>query len=203
MIIRAAWAVVSVLFLTGLAIGQDERFDFGLSGPAVFSQSTRGNGITYAPTQSGGFLATIGAKVSAHGAVAFNYGRTKNSQIYNTPTLPVRVKGTVTEFSAAYIFRFRPEAKISPFVLGGLGALVFAPNDTLIDNTPTPIGAVRRSSLAGLYGGGVDYHVYSMISLRLQYRGLVYKTPDYNVNFLFTDTRGHMAEPSVGVVVRF
>ncbi len=41
------------------------------------------------------------------------------------------------------------------------------------------------------------------LALRLQYRGLVYKAPSFNVQNLFTGARGHMAEPSVGIVVKF
>jgi hypothetical protein len=31
----------------------------------------------------------------------------------------------------------------------------------------------------------------------------VYKAPDFKVQNLFTGARGHMAEPSVGIVVKF
>jgi hypothetical protein len=41
------------------------------------------------------------------------------------------------------------------------------------------------------------------VALRLQYRGLIYKAPDFNVQNLFTGAKGHMAEPSVGIVVKF
>jgi hypothetical protein len=43
-----------------------------------------------------------------------------------------------------------------------------------------------------------------MLALRLQYRGLLYKVPDFHVpSLFFTGAKGHMAEPSVGIVVKF
>jgi hypothetical protein len=42
------------------------------------------------------------------------------------------------------------------------------------------------------------------MALRLQYRGLVYRSPDFGVpGRFFTGTRGHMAEPSIGIAVKF
>jgi len=37
----------------------------------------------------------------------------------------------------------------------------------------------------------------------LQYRGLVYKTPDFNSAQLTTNTRRQTSEPSVGAYLRF
>jgi hypothetical protein len=38
----------------------------------------------------------------------------------------------------------------------------------------------------------------------LQYRGLLYKAPDFRVpSLLFTGAKGHMAEPSAGIVLKF
>jgi hypothetical protein len=49
----------------------------------------------------------------------------------------------------------------------------------------------------------VDYRLLGGLGLRLQYRGLVYKAPDFGISALSTDSWTHTAEPSVGLVLRF
>jgi hypothetical protein len=115
-----------------------------------------------------------------------------------------------------------PTSKFQPFVLAGGGALIFSPSSTWVffpnlpDNMPDRVevnlGASKQTQLAFLYGVGVDYKLprFSRLSLRMQYRGFLYKAPDFNVNQnsgsqvnFFTGARGHMAEPSIGFVFRF
>jgi hypothetical protein len=84
-----------------------------------------------------------------------------------------------------------------------------------VDGVQTSILADRRTLIAFLYGGGLDYRIFSSIplirrypasehlALRLQYRGLVYKAPDFNISGLFTGAYGHLAEPSAGIVIQF
>ena len=79
----------------------------------------------------------------------------------------------------------------------------------------TNLPASQQTKPAFLYGGGFDWRIFSSVplirrsvvtnylALRLQYRGLVYKAPDFKVQNLFTGARGHMAEPSIGIVVKF
>jgi hypothetical protein len=81
---------------------------------------------------------------------------------------------------------------------------VFNPNLEFINGTPVSIGATRQTTPAFPYGGGVDYHLFSRFALRLQYRGLFYRAPDFHTPvYLYTGAIGHMAEPSAGVVIRF
>ena len=79
----------------------------------------------------------------------------------------------------------------------------------------TYLPSSQQTKPAFLYGGGFDYRIFSILpvirkstlskhlALRLEYRGLVYKAPDFNVQNLFTGARGHLAEPSAGIVVKF
>ena len=91
-------------------------------------------------------------------------------------------------------------AKLKPFLLAGSGALVFDPRN----GTGTSIaGAQRQAKAAFLYGGGVDYDLTHHLALRAEYRGLVYKTPDFNVPALNADKVTHLAQPSAGIVIRF
>ena len=102
------------------------------------------------------------------------------------------------------MFSFHEKEKLEPFIFGGAAALVFNPNTTTLNDVSATIPAVRQTKPAFIYGGGADYRVRGQwLAVRLQYRGLVYKAPDFGVQNLFTGAYGHLAEPSVGVVVKF
>jgi outer membrane immunogenic protein len=53
------------------------------------------------------------------------------------------------------------------------------------------------------YGAGVDLPAFSRFSVRLEYRGLAYKTPDFKQSGLQTNSFSLISEPSVGVAFRF
>jgi hypothetical protein len=206
---------VALLLFTGFARSQDNRYDISLNGAAVFSKKSTGNGTTLTPTKAGAFLATARLRFTPRSSVEVNYARVKNSQNYVSGVSDYRIQGLISEFTGAYVFSFLQSDKLEPFVFGGGGVLVFNPNITQINTVATSIGAVRQTKPVFLYGAGVDYKVFSIVpiisrsplssnvALRLQYRGLVYKAPSFNVQNLFTGAEGHMAEPSVGLVVKF
>jgi hypothetical protein len=210
-------AVATFFLLTSIGLGQANRFDVSLGGTAVFSKQSTGNGTVLTPTNSGAVLITGRYRFSARSSVEINYAHTANSQIYFASPLTYRIHDTISEYSGAYVFSFLQSERAEPFVFVGAGALIFYPgysantiNDILAD-----IPASQQTKPALLYGGGVDYRIFSVLplihrsplsrhlALRLQYRGLIYKAPDFKVQNLFTGARGHMAEPSVGIVVKF
>ena len=149
----------------------------------------------------------------------FNYGRAKNSQIYQSID-NFHVLTNISEYTGAYVFSPFRKSKFEPFVFAGGGWLTFSPRTTwvffppLANNVPNNIqvelGAVKQSELAVLYGVGTDYKLPWRFAVRLQYRGLFYREPDFKVDSgsgssvsFFTGARGHMAEPSIGIVFRF
>ena len=64
-------------------------------------------------------------------------------------------------------------------------------------------GATWRAKGEFVYGVGGDYALTRRISLRAEYRGYVYKAPDFNLASLKTDTWTHTAQPSAGIVFHF
>lgn len=54
-----------------------------------------------------------------------------------------------------------------------------------------------------VYGGGVDVPVSKHFLVRAQYRGFVYKVPDFELSSLKIDKFTHSAVPSAGLVFRF
>jgi opacity protein-like surface antigen len=205
---------VALFLFTGISRSQDNRYDIGLNAGAVFSKQSTGNGTTLTPTKAGAFIATARVRFSPRSSIEVNYARVKNSQLYVSGA-DYRIQGLISEFTGAYVFSFLQSDKLEPFVFGGGGVLVFNPSITQIDTMPSSIGARRQTKPAFLYGAGVDYKVFSIlpiisrfqhssnVALRLQYRGLVYKAPSFDVQNLFTGAEGHMAEPSIGLVVKF
>jgi len=217
MLRTSGMAVAAILFFTSIGLGQDNRFDVSLNGGAALTKQSQVNGTTLTPTNSLNILVTGRYRFSARSSVEVNYAHTSNSQIYFASPLTYRINNSIGEYSGAYAFSFMQSARIEPFVLAGAAALIFYPSyDTnTINGVLTTIPASQQTRPAFLYGGGLDYRIFSRLpfirrssvsdhlALRLQYRGLLYKAPDFKVQNLFTGDRGHMAEPMIGVVVKF
>ena len=217
MLRRSGIAMAAFFLLTSMGWAQDNRFDVSLGGSAVFSKQSTGNGTVLTPTNSGAVLVTGRYRFSEHSSVEINYSHTANSQIYFAAPLTYRIHSTTGEYSGAYVFSFHESDKVEPFVFAGAAALVFYPSydANYINGVQIFIPASQQTKPAFLYGGGFDWRIFSSLplihrsslsnhlALRLQYRGLVYKAPDYKIQNLFTGARGHMAEPSVGIVVKF
>ena len=90
--------------------------------------------------------------------------------------------------------------KFSPYVLGGGGALAFRPTENAGGFVP---GASTQTQGAFLYGVGADYPLSHRLALRAEYRGLVYKAPDFSLPSLNSESWTHTAQPSAGIVLRF
>ena len=80
----------------------------------------------------------------------------------------------------------------------GAGALIFL---------PTTVGGQKYSQQTRvplLYEVGVNHPIFtSHLGLRFQYRGLLYKTPDFNAALLTTNARRQTSELSLGAYFRF
>jgi opacity protein-like surface antigen len=205
--LNKALSVGAVAFLcVSFAAAQDVgHFDVSVGWGAAFSKESSNAfaGVTISPTNAGMILGTFRFRFNRMHAIEVNGSRTDNSQIYILGANDYRVQTSITEFSGAYVFSPFHFEKIEPFLLAGGGALRFSPGNQYIDGNLSPFGAARQTSMAFLYGGGVDYRVLWRIGLRLQYRGLVYKEPTFHLAQFFTGAKGHMAEPSIGIVFKF
>jgi opacity protein-like surface antigen len=81
-----------------------------------------------------------------------------------------------------------------------LGAAIFDPTGTSGGSVP---GAGRQGRGAFLYGVGADYTLTRHFSVGAEYRGFVYKEPDFGLRALNTDSWTHTARPSAGIVFHF
>jgi opacity protein-like surface antigen len=202
---RGFGAVVVAWFLfTSMALAQS-RSDVSINAFGSFVTQSSGQQVTLAPTTSAGFLATYRHALKQRHALELNYAFTRNSQNYTVTDLSGNqslnsIRSSVHEATADYVFTPRKSARLSPFLLAGGGALIFSP---VSNSNSTASGATTEAKGVFLYGGGVDYKLLHNIALRLQYRGLLYQAPDFNIFGYSTSSWQHTAEPSAGVVYRF
>jgi opacity protein-like surface antigen len=198
--------VATLLVLASFAAAQDEgHFDVSVSYSGFFSKTSTASlgSVSLNPTTSGGVLATFRYRFNHTNGVEVNVGHTSNSQVFSIPPDTFRVNTGITEFSGAYVLSPFHSSRIDPFVFAGGGTLRFNPGNQYIDGFQSSFGATSQRVLAVLYGGGADYRLWKALALRVQYRGLFYKAPDFGQTRLFTGALGHMAEPSAGLVIKF
>lgn len=204
---RKAGLAITLVALACMAEAQEQnRFDFSINGAGVFTRTaTSSNGsISDKPTKSVAYLGTFRFHMNAKHALEINIGHTRNSQMFSVPPDTFRIISSITEYSGAYVFSPSSRGKFQPFLLAGAGGLRFSPGNTYVDTFQASFGAAQQTSLAFLYGLGTDYRVWRIVAVRLQYRGLIYKNPDFKVpSLFFTGAKGHMAEPAAGLVFKF
>lgn len=163
-----------------------------------FSGNTSGNGVTDSPTNSLGVLASVRQSFHPWLGYEINYGYTRFSERYNT--IPYGVQNNVHEASGAYLVQAPsiPILGLQPFGAVGVGGLIFL---------PTTVGGQRYNQqwrVPFLYEVGFNYPILtSHLGLRFQYRGLLYKTPDFESSEITTNSRRQTSEPSVGAYFRF
>ena len=203
---RVGFAIAILVTAISTAAAQDvAHFDASVAWAAAFSKTSTSysGGVVLKPTTSGAVLGTFRYHFNRMHGLEVNIARTANSQKYFIGPDNFRVNSDVAEYSGAYVFSPFRTAKLEPFLLGGAGALRFIPGNTYIDGFQSAFGATKQTSLAFLYGGGIDHRLWRALSLRLQYRGFIYKAPNFHVQTLVTGAKGHMAEPSVGIAFKF
>ncbi|HEY3132607.1 MAG TPA: outer membrane beta-barrel protein, partial [Acidobacteriota bacterium] len=159
-----------------------------------------GQGIRQKATDTGGFLVGYRYNLNRWFAAEAKYGFVRNTQQYSVPLGIAGIQTNVNQYTGGIVFKVPSPVrfKINPYLLAGGGALVFSPTDNSLIT-----GADTQAKGAFVYGGGADYALSNHFSLRAEYRGLVYKSPDFGLSALNTDAVTHTAQPSAGIVFRF
>jgi opacity protein-like surface antigen len=195
-------AVGSLLVFPGAARAQEPLWhEVSLQGTGFFTKDSQGRGISQHATDSGGFLLGYRYHFNRWIAAEANYGYVRNTQRSVTSAGAFNIQANVHEATAAVVVTPPVSVvRLRPYVLAGSGALVFDPT-----GNPGGLvsGAQRQAKPVFVYGGGADYEIMKHISLRAEYRGLVYKRPDFELSNLNSDVVAHTAQPSAGIVFRF
>ena len=155
-----------------------------------------------------------------------NFGYTRFSENYSygetfvsTVTPPVSslssfaqgsLRTNMYDLTIAYVFEGPRNKRFSTFGQFGGGGLFFLPPANAVSSPYNSLPAKDQTRLAMVFGVGMNYKLTNHLALRAEYRGLFYKSPDFNLppygggqslpmTRLFTVT----SEPAVSLVYRF
>jgi len=200
---QIATIIATFALLLGVsAVAQESRSEISLQGTGFFTKDASGQGVTQRSTNTGGFLVGYLYHFNRWLAAEAVYGYDRNTQQLFAPAGFSRIQANVHQATGGFVFRVPAPARfrISPYVLAEGGALVFDPTGNTFGTVP---GAQRQTTGVFAYGGGADFPILRHVSLRAEYRGLVYSTPDFGLTALNTNTVTHTAQPSAGIVFPF
>jgi opacity protein-like surface antigen len=170
-----------------------------VQGAALITKSTTDQTPSNDASKSGGFLVGYSYQFSKWFGAEGNYGYSRNTQNFLTLGGPSSLQADFHEVTGALVVHIPVKVRnFRPYALGGGGALVFDPTEKFIVS-----GAERQTRGTFVYGGGANFDITRNFGVRAEYRGLVYKVPDFNVDRLNLDKFTHLAQPSLGFFFRF
>jgi len=192
---------VAALFSMGAA-AQEDRHEISVQGTGFFTKDSNNNGINQHATDSGGFLVGYRYHFNRWLAAETAYGFARNTQQFSLPVGNFGIQSDVHQATGGVILSIPHAAKwrFNPYALAEGGALVFSPT-----SSGNGFGPEIDNQAKGVfvYGGGADYALSRHFLLRAEYRGFVYKTPNFGIAALNADSTTHTAQPSAGIVFRF
>lgn len=194
--------IIALAFITLMsvtAIAQEVRSEISVQGTGFFTKDTEGNGIRNQVTNTGGFLLGYRYNINRWLAGEANYGYDRNTQTYFGSGLG-RVQSNIHQVTGEAVVKLPSFFRLQPYALAGGGALMFDPTGNAGGSVT---GASWQARGAFVYGAGADYALTKHFSVRAEYRGFVYKAPDFNQASLNTNAWTHTAQPSAGIVFRF
>jgi len=198
--IKRTAMIVGILALVAVtAVAQENRSEISVQGTGFFTKDTAGNGVFDHASDTGGFLLGYRYNFNRWLAAEANYGYDRNTQFYSGGT-SAGVQADIHQISGAAVFKLPTLVRLQPYALAGAGALVFDPTGNF---GGTFAGATLETKPTLVYGVGAQYAFTRHLSFRAEYRGLVYKAPNFNLAGLNTDSWTQIAQPSAGIVFRF
>ena len=191
-----------VVLLAGFVAAQEGRSEISVQGTGFFTKDSTGRDTLQRSTNNGGFLAGYRYHFNRWLAAEGVYGYGRNTTQFFAPSGLSRIQSDIHQATGGFVFTMPTPArfKVHPYLLAEGGALVFNPTGNGFD---TAAGAQRQTEGVFVYGGGADFPILKHVSLRTEYRGLVYSAPDFGLSSLNTNTVKHTAQPSAGLVFRF
>jgi len=171
-----------------------------LSFTGIFPPYVYGNTVQQHPRYGWGALASYRYMLTPRSAVEGNYEYSQYANKYVTSFNNVRVQTRLQEISAAYVFNFTFK-KFNPFLEGGVGGFIFTP---IQGSGTTTLDAKRQTNIGALWGGGIAYELSPSFDLRVQYRGITVKAPNFDLaNYKTNRWYPVLSEPAIGVAYHF
>jgi opacity protein-like surface antigen len=192
--------IIAVAVSASTAFAQVEQpSQISIQGTALVTKDSTDQIPSNQTTKSGGFLVGYSYQFSRWLGAEGNYGYSRNTNNFVTFGGPASLQANFHEVTGALVAHIPVNVRgVRPYVLGGGGALVFDPTDKFFLT-----GAERQTRGTFVYGGGANFDITHNFGLRAEYRGLLYKVPDFNVGALNLDKFTHLAQPSFGFFYRF
>ncbi len=138
----------------------------------------------------------IGARIHGNdtNAFEFRFSFAQPLQTYGNQNLIV--KATDTTYSMDYVRTMPLQGSIRPFFLGGVSVIHYVPTGG--NNTAGASPQIRP----GIdYGAGIDWKLTSQLSLRIEYREILYRIPDFALIGISQWNR--MPIPDIGLAWHF
>lgn len=190
--------LLPVLAVAGFA--QESRQDASISVTGIIPPYVSGNAVQLRATNGLGGLASYRYMLTPRSAAELNYQYLQNANKFVTSFLPnIRIHTRMQEVSAAYVFNFNFK-HFNPFLEAGVGGYMFTP---LKDSSTTTLDAKGSTSVGGLYGGGVAYEISPSFDIRVQYRGIIVKSPSFGLDQYRTNRYYNISNPTIGVAYHF
>ncbi len=168
------------------------NFELFLGGSYQAAKATSANSVGISTTNVPGAQLALRYHVTDFNAIEFRYALAQPTQTYGN----LSIKSRASEFTFDYAWTYPSEGPIRPFLLGGLGVLHYLPI-----GSSNPPGTAGQSRFTLVYGGGLDLALSKQWSIRVAYRGLIYRVPDFSL--IGIHKWNHMPEPALGIVFHF
>jgi outer membrane immunogenic protein len=199
-------AVAFIFLFIASGFAQDFKSEFSVQGTANLPKNSTNIDIPHDATKSGGFLVGYRYHLNSWFALQGDYGYTRDTQKYFDPFFgETDIQANIHQLTGEAVISAPSSSRVRPYGLAGVGGLFFRPTDSL-NNNFIGIGkgsGNNQTKPAFVYGGGVDFDITRYMAFRAEYRGLLFKIPDFQLPGLASDNFTHIAQPSVGLVWRF
>ncbi|HWG36132.1 MAG TPA: outer membrane beta-barrel protein [Terriglobales bacterium] len=169
------------------------NFELWVGGFMQFAKATAANGQPISTTNVAGAQFGLRFHATDNNSVEFRYSFAQPVQTYGSN---LSVKSRANELGFDYAWTYPAEGMVRPYFLGGVSVIHYSP----VASASTP-GASSQSRPAITYGAGLDFKIKSQWSIRAEYRGVVYRIPDFGL--IGISKWNHMPEPVLALVYHF
>jgi len=198
-------ALLALLLTLSAVAGraQESRQDVSISGSALIEPYVTSSTETKVSAKRAlGALFSYRFMLTPRGAVEANYAYTQNTIRFRGPSFDNKVNARTQEVTAAYVYNFNYH-NFNPFIEGGGGALLWG---NIRNIGSTSLDFKSQTTIVGLYGAGVAYEISPSFDVRLEYRGIFSKVPNFGggVNGEYnTNKYYNISNPVIGVAYHF
>lgn len=178
---------------------QESRQDVSVSGSALFPPYIAGNGAHLHATVGQGVLLSYRYLLTPSNGLEVNYQYAQEVDHFTNPTNNNTIHFRFQEFSGAFVhsFTFR---NWNPFLEAGPAGIMMRPID---DAKTTDSKATGNTNVGLVYGGGIAYEISPSFDIRVEYRGLVFKTPTFGEANFSTGRYYNVSDPTIGIAYHF